>query len=274
MAKHRNREVRYGEDPISPMIVKVEENTTLINWMQHATAEDIERAKYSMSKEFEFLNSTGYALDKEQEEYNAINSLWNRVLRLYEKGEYTSAFGGTRISNNKFIDLMKWLQYNNITAVFTAISVVFFAYGLGSLLSYFVFDEPSQNKLRLITKVAIFFFSVLMISLSHPSLKITFAMLIGSRTVNLPLSLVGCFVIGILTYFFVQAGFGAPKNDDGPRPATGRQKPEAQKVPDAADLFDDHDHRFVSHGLREHNREPGNQIRGSMGRHRCVGRHC
>ena len=196
--------LRYGEDPISPLIVKVEENTTLINWMYHAATEDIERAKYSMSKEFEFLNSTGYAIDKEQEEYNAINSLWNRVLRLYEKGEYTSAFGGTRISNNKFLDLMKWLYYNKITAVFTAVGVSLFAYGLGSLLSYFIFDEPSQNKVRLITKVAIFFLSMLMISLSHPSLKITFAMLIGSRSVNLPLSLVGCFVIGILTYFFMQ----------------------------------------------------------------------
>jgi len=196
--------LRYGEDPISPLTVEVKENTTLIDWMGHAATENIERAKYSMSKEFEFLNSTGYALDKEQEEYNAINSLWNRVVRLFEKGEYASAFGGMGISNNKFLDLMKWLQYNNITAVFTAISVSFFAYGLGSLLSYFVFDEPSQNKLRLITKVVIFFFSLLMISLSHPSLKITFAMMIGSRTVNLPLSLVGCFVIGILTYFFVQ----------------------------------------------------------------------
>jgi len=192
------------DDPVSPLIVKVDENTTLINWMYHAAVEYVERATYSMSREFEFLNSTGYPLDKELEEYNAIKSLWNRVLGLSEEGEYASALGGAEISYSKYLDLMKWLSNNKITAVFTAIGISLFAYGLGSLLSSFIFDEPSQNKIRLITKVLIFSLVMLMFSLSHPSLKITFAMLIGSRSVSLPLSLLGCFVIGTLTYFAMQ----------------------------------------------------------------------
>ena len=196
--------LRYKQDPISPMIVKVYENTTSINWMYHAAVEYVERATYSMDKEFEFFNSTGYPLDKELEEYNAIKSLWSRVLRLYNEDEYTSAFGGARTSDTKYTDLMKWLSDNRITAVFTAVGISLFAYGLGSLLSSFVFDEPSQNKIRLLVKVVIFFLVMLMFSLSHPSLKITFAMLIGSRSVSLPLSLIGCFVIGSLTYFAVQ----------------------------------------------------------------------
>ena len=203
-ANIETEKLRYGQDPISPLIVKVDKNTTSINWMYHAAVEDVERATYSMDREFEFLNSTGYPLDKELEEYNAIKSLWNRVLRLYDEGEYTSAFGGAKTSNSKFLDLMKWLSDNKVTAVLTAVGISLFAYGLGSLLSSFVFDEPSQNKIRLITKVLIFFLVMLMFSLSHPSLKITFAMLIGSRSVSLPLSLIGCFVLGCLTYFAVQ----------------------------------------------------------------------
>ena len=192
------------DDPVSPLIVKVDENTTLINWMHHSAVEYVERATYSMDREFEFLNSTGYPLDKELEEYNAIKSLWNRVLGLSEEGEYPSAFGGAKISYSKYLDLMKWLSDNKITAVFTAIGISLFAYGLGSLLSSFIFDEPSQNKARLIAKVLIFSLVMFMFSLSHPSLKITFALLIGSRSVSLPLSLLGCFVIGILTYFAMQ----------------------------------------------------------------------
>jgi ABC-type lipoprotein release transport system permease subunit len=196
--------LRYGTDPISPMLVKVYENTTSVNWMYHAAVEYVERATYGMDREFEFFNSTGYPLDKELEEYNAIKSLWNRVLRLYNEGEYTSAFGGARTSATKFTDLMKWLSDNKITAVFTAVGISLFAYGLGSLLASFVFDEPSQNRIRLLVKVTIFFLVMLMFSLSHPSLKITFAMMIGSRSVSLPLSLIGCFVIGCLTYFAMQ----------------------------------------------------------------------
>ena len=193
--------LRYGIDPISPMKVTVEENTTLINWMRHAAIEYVERAKYGMDKEFEFFNSTGYPLDRELEEYNAIKSLWNRVLELYDKGEYAAAFGGAKISGNKFLNLLSWLYDNKITAVFAAFGISLFAFGLGSLLSNFIFDEPSQNKIRLILKVIIFSLVMLMFSLSHPALKITFAMLIGSRSVSLPLSFLGCLVIGIMIYF-------------------------------------------------------------------------
>lgn len=196
--------LRYRQDPISPMIVTVDENTTTVNWMYHAAVEDVQRATYSMDKEFEFFNSTGYPLDKEFEECNAIKSLWSRVLRLYEEGQYTSAFGGAKTSDTKYADLMKWLSDNKITAVFTAVGISLFAYGFGSLLSSFIFDEPSQNKIRLFVKVVIFFLVMLMFSLSHPSLKITFAIMIGSRSVSLPLSLIGCFVIGSITYFAMQ----------------------------------------------------------------------
>jgi ABC-type antimicrobial peptide transport system permease subunit len=196
--------LRYPQDPFSPLIVNVDENTTLINWMYHAAVEYVERQTYSMDREMKLLNSTGYPFDTELEEYNAIKSLWNRVLELYKNGEYTSAFGGAVISNEKFSDLMNWLSDINVTAVFTAIGISLFAYGLGSLLSSFIFDEPSENKIRLITKVLIFSLVMLMFSLSHPSLKITFAMLIGSTSVTLSLSLLGCFVIGGLTYFIIQ----------------------------------------------------------------------
>ncbi|MEM2129512.1 MAG: FtsX-like permease family protein [Candidatus Bathyarchaeia archaeon] len=191
-------------DPVSPMVVEVNENTTQINWMHHQATEYIERAIYRMDREFEFFNSTGYPLSKELGEYNAIKSLWNRVLELSEKGEYASAYGGAKISNSKFLDLMKWLFDNKITAVFTAIGISLFAYGLGSLLSSFIFDEPSRNKARLLTKVLIFSLVMVLFSLSHPSLKIAFALLIGSRSVSLPLSLLGCFVIGTITYFVMQ----------------------------------------------------------------------
>jgi ABC-type lipoprotein release transport system permease subunit len=196
--------LRYPQDPFSPLKVKVDENTTLVNWMYHAAVEYVERQTYRMDREMELLNSSGYPLDTELQEYSAIKSLWSRVLGLYEKGEIASAFGGAKISDQKFSDLMRWLNDNRVTAVFTAVGISLFAYGLGSLLSSFIFDEPSKNKIRLMTKVLIFSLVMLMFSLSHPSLKITFAMLIGSRSVSLPLSLLGCFVIGGLTYFIIQ----------------------------------------------------------------------
>lgn len=198
------RRLRYGEDPVSPLTVKVDENTTLINWMFHAAEEYVQRETYRIDKEMEWLRSAGYQLLRENEEYNAVKSLMRRVLELYQKGECVSALGGAKISYQKLAELTKWISDLKTLAVLTTVGISLFAYGLSSLLSSFFFEEPSENKIRLGTKVLAFSLIMLVFAFSHPSLKIAFSLLIGSRSVTLPISLLGCFTISGLTYFFIQ----------------------------------------------------------------------
>jgi len=192
------------EEIYSPLTVKVGKNTTLVNWMSHAAEEYVARQTFLMDKEMEWLGSAGYPLDRENEEYQAIKSLLERVLQLYRKEAYLSAIGGAKIADEKLSGLKLWLSNLKTLAVLTAAGISLFAYGLASLLSSFVFEESSQNKIRLTTKVATFSLLMLMFSLTHPSLKITFAYLIGSRSIGLPMSLLGCFMIGGLTYLIIQ----------------------------------------------------------------------
>jgi hypothetical protein len=197
------RVLDYGA-PYSPLRVKIDENTTYVNWVSHAASDYVGRRIYHMDQEMSLLESARYPLDRENEEYNAIKSLMNRVLDLYDKGEYVSALGGANIIDKKLTDLTKWLSDIKFLAVLTTVGISLFAYGLGMLLSSFLFDEPSENKIRLGIKVLTFSLMMVVFSISHPSLKISFAMLIGSRNISLSLSLLGCLVIGSITYFTIQ----------------------------------------------------------------------
>jgi len=192
-----------------PLKVKVEENTSLINWMYHAEKAYADSEIPQMNEEIAFLTSSGFSLDREIKEYNAIKNLISHVLDLYQKREYGSAFGGSRIAKNKIDSLKAWLSSIKNYAVATSIGICLFIYSLASFVPTFVFEEPAQKKARLLGKVLIFASFLLAFSLTHPSIKVTYATLISQMigvpisNVDLPTILLGCFIIGSLTYFLL-----------------------------------------------------------------------
>jgi len=189
--------------------VMVNRNTTLINWMHHAASEYAKRETLQVSKDVSWLSSSGFSLDREIEEYQAIEKLLKRVLDLYKKGEYGPALGGARISARRLNSLETWLSNLRSYALYTSASICLFAYGLASILPGFVFEEPSENRIRLVGKALIFSLLMLTFSLTHPSLKMTYAIIIENLirattpNVDLLISLLGCFIVGSLTYFFI-----------------------------------------------------------------------
>jgi len=192
-----------------PIRIVVKKNTTLINWMHHAAKEYVSRETLYMSRDIGWLSSSGFTLDREMEEYQAIRNLLNRVLDFYEKGEYGPAFGGARISASRLSSLKTWLSNLKTYALLSTLGISLFAYGLASLLPSFFFEEPSENKIRLISKVLIFSSLMLVFSLTHPSLRIAYAIFIERVTgvetssIDLPISLLGCFIVGSAVYFFI-----------------------------------------------------------------------
>jgi len=197
------------EKAFQPIKILVDENTSRINWMYHAAKEYVNRETLYVSKEIGWLSSSGFVLDREMEEYQAIRNLWTRVLDLYQKGEYGPALGGARMSANRLSSLKTWFTNLKTYAILSSLGICLFAYGLASLFPIFFFEEPSEKKIRLVSKVLIFSSLMLMFSLTHPSLRITYAIVIErvfgaeASTIDLPISLLGCFMIGSATYFFV-----------------------------------------------------------------------
>ena len=199
----------YAELTYPPLKVTVDENTTLINWMYHAAEAYTKFKNHEISDKIDFFNSSGFSLNREIEEYSAIKKLLHRVLDLYQKREYGSALGGARIARNKLNNLETWLSNLESFAVLTSIGIYLFVYGLASLIPALIFEDPMQNKPRLLSKVLIFSILILAFSLSHPSLKMTYAIiisrLIGSPTfsVDLPITISGCFILGSSIYFLI-----------------------------------------------------------------------
>jgi len=189
--------------PFAPLTVWVDEDTALINWMSHAAEEYADRQMSQVKKEMDWLGSSGYALDRENEAYEAIESLLGRVLRLYRNEEFGAAVGGARITYAKFADLMKWFANLKLLAVATTAGIGLFAYGIASLLSSFVLEE-SPRKIRVASKILVFSVLMLVFSLTHPSLRMTFAFVLGSRSIGLPMTLLGCFIVSGSIYFFIQ----------------------------------------------------------------------
>jgi len=202
--EYETRKSRLDERIFSPFTVKVDENTTVINWMLHAAREYVNWQKQILNKELEWLKSCGYPLERENAEYEAIEKLLNRVLELYENREYISALGGAKISDRKLTELKNWIAETKTLAVLTTIGISLFAYGLASLASSLIFEEQTERKKRLIMKVIFFSALMLVFSITHPALKIAFTFIIGARHADLPLSFMGCFVVAGLTYFLIQ----------------------------------------------------------------------
>jgi len=204
-----NYEVTVTHEDYPPLKVIIEENTTLVNWMHHAAKTYANLETLNLIEEMLWLNSSGFYLAREVEEYQAIESLLNHVLELYQKGEYTPALGGVRISEKRLYSLETWLLNLRRYALLTSVGICLFAYGLASLLSSFIFEEASENKSRVASKAVIFASLMLIFSITHPSLKIAYAIIIenavGARVPNidLPTSLLGSFVTGSVTYFLI-----------------------------------------------------------------------
>jgi len=202
--EYQSRKNGLDEQIFSPLTVEVDENTTVINWMFHAAREYVDRQEQVIDKEMEWLSSCGYPLERENEEYEAVKSLLNRVLELYENGEYVSALGGAKIADKKLTELKKWITETKTLAALTTLGISLFAYGLASLASSLIFEEQTERKKRLAVKVVFFSVLTLIFSITHPALKIVFTSIIGARHADLPLSLLGCFIIAGLTYFLIQ----------------------------------------------------------------------
>ncbi|MCS7119985.1 MAG: hypothetical protein NZ952_02110, partial [Candidatus Bathyarchaeota archaeon] len=187
----------------SPIITTVNDNTTLINWVQHAAEVYAHNQLSIVEDEIEWLRACGYPTITESDEYRAIGSLLERAVRLYEIGEYESALGGASICDQKLAELKGWFANIKMLAVATSIGISFFAYGLASLLASMIYEEASENRNRLLCKITVFSLILLMFSLTHPSMKIAYAIMVGGQQTGLALSLLGCLAIGILTYFFM-----------------------------------------------------------------------
>jgi len=141
--------------PFAPLTVRVDEDTALVNWMSHAAEEYAGRQMSQVKREMDWMSSSGYALDRENEAYEAIESLLGRVLRLYRNEEFGGAVGGAKITYAKLVDLMKWFANLKLLAVATTVGISLFAYGIASLLSSFVLEE-SPRKIRVASKLLVF----------------------------------------------------------------------------------------------------------------------
>ncbi|MFQ6095736.1 MAG: hypothetical protein ACE5NN_06300, partial [Candidatus Bathyarchaeia archaeon] len=192
-----------------PIEVRIEENTTMVNWMYHAAEAYLGLEMLRVGEEIEWFRSLEFPVDRETEEYLTIQEYLSRVLNLYQKREYGPSLGGAKISMAKLNNLKKWLPNLKTYAVLTSIGVCLFAYALASLLPSFIFEERGASKARLASKIIIFSLFLFIFSLTNPSVRITYVLLIErvfgvvTRRMDLFSSLWGCLFAGSLTYFVI-----------------------------------------------------------------------
>ena len=192
-----------------PLRVPVNGNTSFINWMYYAAKSYINKKIASIGKEIKRLNSTGLPLNREVQEHGALKNLAIKILSLYSERKYSAALSGMKLFASRAIDLERWLGYLKLFAVIATACVSLFAYGVASLISNFIFEEPAKNKERLIIKIFLFALLIVLFSLTNPSSKIT-CIIIVENAIGSPVpvadaftSLLGTFVIGALTYFLI-----------------------------------------------------------------------
>jgi len=192
-----------------PLKIMVSENTSFINWMYYAAKSYGNKEMNSINEEIKWLSSMGLSLDRETKEYEALENLVKRVLDLYDRKDYSVALNGMNRFVNRKVSLEKWLSNLKTLAIAGTICIAFFAYGLSSILSSFLFEEPAKNKERVVTKILLFASLMILFSLTNPSSKIAYVMIIEKAintnipVADIPAVLLGAFVISALIYFLI-----------------------------------------------------------------------
>lgn len=199
----------YVETEIKSYGIKIDKSTSLINWMYFVAKTYVSKELESLNDELTWFRELGLPLIQEYEEYKAIRSHLERSVNLILLEDYGPALGGIRRSLDRLGNLQSWLSTQRTYSILTAISISLFAYGLASLLPKFVLEEKVGRKTLLIIKIAIYSIFLLILSLTHFSLKIAYAMMISGmfgssiKGIDVPTTLWGCFLLGTLTYFFL-----------------------------------------------------------------------
>lgn len=207
-----------SKDSVYPSLrITADENTSFINWMYHAAESYKDEEMSSLREKINQLTSAGLLLDREIEEYEALKNLVKRALALYHEREYGAALNGMNLFISRKTSLEKWIWNLKSLAIIGTVCVALFAYGLSSIFSSLLFEEPSKNKERLVSKTLFFTSLMILFSLTNPSSKIA-CMMIVEKAVNayvpaadIPVTLLGTFVISALTYFLITL-FSAKKS--------------------------------------------------------------
>lgn len=193
----------------SPLRIVVDENTTFINWAYYAAKEYLGNTILTLNQEIDWLNSVGLSLSLEAKESEAIKRLLERSLDLYSKREYEAALSGIKNAMKLLDGLENWISNMRVVAFLTTVGVSYFAYGLSSLLSNFIFEEQKSRVFRLISKISLFFLLMIGLSIINPSLKIGYALMLEKilrvtiKVMMFPLLLAGTIILSILTYFSI-----------------------------------------------------------------------
>ncbi|MEM2431742.1 MAG: FtsX-like permease family protein [Nitrososphaerota archaeon] len=189
--------------------VTVDENVSFIHWMYYAASHYVDEMLLLLRKEINWLKSSGLPVDQELEEYNALNNLATRTLSSLLKEEYTAALNGMRIFANRVNDLNRWLVNLKNLSIVGTILIVIFAYCFSSLLSAFIFEEPTRGKTRLVIKILLFVPLTILFALIDPSSRLACIMLV-SGSLGSPVFpndvqsvLLGMLVFDALLYFLI-----------------------------------------------------------------------
>jgi len=192
-----------------PLKVKIDENTTFINWSHYAAEKYAGDLLLSLEQEIGWLKSFGLTLSFETKEYEALKSLFKRSLSLYSDREYEVAFSGLKTSLSRLESFKKWFSDIRSFALLTAISVSLFSYIFASLLSSIIFEEPGKEKYQLILKITLFFLLPLAFSIADPSSRIGYAIFVEGIA-NVPvlkmsteIIIVGLLISSAAIYFFM-----------------------------------------------------------------------
>jgi len=193
--------------PYPPLKILINENVSFINWIHYAASFYTGNELESLEGQINWFKSAGLSLIHEVGEYGSLKNLANRSLNFYQKGEYSAALNGMKLFARRVANLKAWLSNQKTLALLSAFGVSFFAYGMASILSNFIFEEAAENRKRLLIKILLFVLLMLLFSYTNPSSKIACAILI-EKAISFSVSVIdyftialGTFVIGASTYF-------------------------------------------------------------------------
>ncbi|RLI35706.1 hypothetical protein DRO55_04875, partial [Candidatus Bathyarchaeota archaeon] len=149
----------------------IDENTTLVNWALLAAQNYAENELGSIQKDIEYLSKFNVPVAGGYQKLARLEARFEEVFETFSREDYALGAKLIFIMRDKIELLRKELNLLRLNSVLTALAVIIFSYGFGSLTSVIITEDKRK---RFLIHLSLYFLMAILFIITQPYVKLAF----------------------------------------------------------------------------------------------------
>ncbi|MGQ9513570.1 MAG: FtsX-like permease family protein [Thermoproteota archaeon] len=188
----------------TPLTTTIGKNTTVINWMHHATNEFYRKIMKPIEQRLIWYDYQGFPLENERRDYLQTLAMFGQASNFIERGNYSLGLDYLNQAQERSKFVVSELDAADNYISMTAVLVTLFSYGFSRLIPTLFIDD---EKKRLLVSITLYYILFATFTVTQPHIKVALAMMMRSLTGYTDRSTIQMDSIMTLTAAFVLSTF-------------------------------------------------------------------